>query len=403
MTAPHASVILLNWNGRAHLAECLPALVADGLPNADAEVLVVDNGSTDGSEELVRSFAGVRFVPTGRNLGFAAGNRVGAEASRGDVLAFLNNDTRPERGWLSALLGALTRDTVAVSGRMTSWDGAKVDFRNSAVTFDGHAFALDVGRPLADVKDVPGEERLLACGGNMAIRKSDFLAAGGFDDDFFAYLEDVDLSLRLRARGGTIRYEPRASVAHRGGATGTSLGLYNRGFLIEKNAFAVFWKNFDEELSRALLPAVLLTLVHRTERIARERGIGGATLLVHPYLDAPPPEVPKGLRVALVERVARLLGVSSPASSPFSADPHTLSQLRAIHRIAVDLPRLEAARRANLAAAKVPGRELFGRWPLLLVPTYPGDEELFASEPFRRLLPGELPLRRKALSEILFG
>ena len=262
----------------------------------------------DRRDRFVREgeFPAVRLLPAGRNLGFAPGVRFGALASRGETLVLLNNDTKVEKGWLSALVSALDvapTDVAAVTGRIVSWDGTKVDYRDTLLAFDGHAFQKDFGRPLADVRDdPPGAARLAPCGGNMAIRKETFLSQGGFDDDFFAYLEDVDLGLRLASRGLGTAYEPRAVVRHRSGATGEALGIFNRGFLIEKNAFATFFKNVDDDLRTALLPAVLLTFLHRTERILRETAPGGGVLTIDPYRDGGRPRglaaAPRGLQAA---------------------------------------------------------------------------------------------------------
>ena len=410
MSVPGVSIVVLSHDGRDHLATCLASLAEDGWPARDVEVVVVDNGSTDGTASFVAAeFPAVRLLPAGRNLGFAPGVRFGAEASRGETLVLLNNDTRVVKGWLSALVSALDGapgDVAAVTGRIDSWDGTKVDYRDTLLTFDGHAFQKDFGRPLCQVcDDPPGSPRLAPCGGNMAMRKKTFLAHGGFDDDFFAYLEDVDLGLRLASRGLATAYEPRAVVRHRSGATGEALGIYNRGFLIEKNAFATFFKNVDDELRAALLPAVLLTFLHRTERILRETAPGGGTLAIDPYRDRErpdePPSPPRGLRRRAVRALAHLLGVPESQCGPDLASPHSLSSLRALHRIAVDLPRLEEKRRENERLRTVPTRALFARFPPALVPTYPGDEELFSSDAFRALLPRDLDLPRLALSDVM--
>ncbi len=410
MSVPAVSIVVLTHDGRDHLATCLASLAADGWPSGDVEVVVVDNGSTDGTASLVRTdFPAVRLLPAGRNLGFAPGVRFGAQECRGETLVLLNNDTKVEKGWLSALVSALDgapADVAAVTGRIVSWDGTKVDYRDTLLTFDGHAFQKDFGRPVADVRDdPPGAPRLAPCGGNMAIRKETFLSHGGFDDDFFAYLEDVDFGLRLASRGLGTAYEPRAVVRHRSGATGEALGIFNRGFLIEKNAFATFFKNVDDELRIALLPAVLLTFLHRTERILRETAPDGGVLTIDPYRDGGGSGgravAPRGLRRRAVHAVARLLGVAVPESGPDLAGEHALSSLRALHRIAVDLPRLEEKRRENERLRTVPTRAIFERFRPAIVPTYPGDEELFSSEAFTSLLPPGLDLPCLTLADVM--
>ena len=180
------SVAILSWNGRRHLERCLPALADQADPGVPWEVLVLDNGSSDGTAAWVRDhYPWVRLVESPVNLGFCAGNnRLVAEAAH-DAVAFLNNDTRPARRWLAALVDALAAappDVAAVSGQIVDWEGDRLDFGRGVMTFDGHGFQLDFRRPLAEA-EIPaaGEELLFACGGNMLIRRSSFLEAGGFD------------------------------------------------------------------------------------------------------------------------------------------------------------------------------------------------------------------------------
>ncbi|HEX3128118.1 MAG TPA: glycosyltransferase family 2 protein, partial [Thermoanaerobaculia bacterium] len=243
------AVAILSWNGRHHLETCLAALAAQRDPGVDWEILVLDNGSTDGTAEWIErtSPPRVRLIRSDVNLGFCAGNnRLAREAEDADALALLNNDTRPEPGWLAALVDALRSapdDVAAVSGKIVDWEAERLDFGRGVMTFDGHAFQLDFRKPLARAR-VPkaGEELLFACGGNMLIRRRSFLAAGGFDESYFAYLEDVDLGWRLWSGGERVLFAPDAVVRHRSSATSDLLGLYNRGFLFERNAFLTAYK-----------------------------------------------------------------------------------------------------------------------------------------------------------------
>jgi GT2 family glycosyltransferase len=445
-TLSKISVALLSWNGREHLATCLAALAEQDDPGVGWEILVLDNGSTDGTAEWLRAeilprMPRVRLIASPVNLGFCAGNnRLVAEAA-GDAVAFLNNDTRPRRGWLQALAAALAAappDVAAVSGKIVDWSGERLDFGRGAMTFDGHAFQLDFRRPLASAR-VPaaGEELPFACGGNMLIRRASFLDAGGFDEDYFAYLEDVDLGWRLWSGGERITFVPDAVVHHRSSATSDLLGLYNRGFLFERNAFLTAYKNYEAGLWERIMPALLLTLLSRTQTLLVEHNPGGATLRLDPYAghiantassasgDNPPPPAPSQLPPAwtwqgfkvrwqgygpgdFLRRGARkLFGGSAPPaaaghpSAPLLTDERTVAQLRALSWLLGNMDAAAARRAAVQARRKRPDAEIFARFPLYLVPTYPGDYALFNSPGFQAWLPTDLPLVRRELAEIM--
>lgn len=429
------SVAVLSWNGRHHLEHCLPALAAQRDPGVPWEVLVLDNGSTDGTAEWVRRrHPEVRLIESRRNLGFCAGNgRLVAAA--GDAVAFLNNDTRPEPEWLAALVAALAAapaDVAAVSGLILDWEGERLDFARGVMTFDGHAFQLGFRRRLDRLAggEIPadGAELFFACGGNMLIKKASYLAAGGFDPDYFAYLEDVDLGWRLWAGGERVLFARDAVVHHRSGATSDLLGLYHRGFLFERNAFLTAYKNYDEELWPRVMPAVLLAFNSRTQTLLEQNNPAGALLAIDPYAghiantgcEAATPagqisparsvRAPGRLRAALAK--ARSLGVKEAArralrrllglpGAPLITDPRTQAQLRAQAWLLRHLDGAAAKRRAVQARRRVPDREILARFPPYLVPTYPGDEALFASPGFRAWLPAELPLIERTLGEVM--
>jgi GT2 family glycosyltransferase len=440
------SIAILSWNGRRHLETCLAALAELDDPGVDYEILVLDNGSTDGTADWMRAEVlphspRVRLLASAANLGFCGGNnRLVAEAS-GDAVAFLNNDTRPQRGWLKALVQALAAappDVAAVSGKIIDWTGERLDFGRGVMTFDGHAFQLDFRRPLASAQ-VPaeGDELPFACGGNMLIRRASFLDAGGFDDDYFAYLEDVDLGWRLWSGGERITFAPGAVVHHRSSATSDLLGLYNRGFLFERNAYLTAYKNYEAGLWERIMPALLLTLVSRTQALLVENP-GGATLRLDPYAGhiantapngnapspAPPPpgvQLPpawtwSGFKIRwtaygpadfLRRGLRKLLGGAAPSAPdavpepPRLTDERTIAQLRGLSWLLGNLDRAAARRQAVQARRKRSDREIFARFPLYLVPTYPGDHALFNSPGFEAWLPDDLPLVRKTLEEIM--
>jgi GT2 family glycosyltransferase len=430
-----ASVAIVSWNGRHHLETCLAALSGQADPGIDWEVLVLDNGSTDGTAAWMREAYGgdrregrVRLIESPVNLGFCAGNnRLVAEA-RGDAVAFLNNDTRPEPGWLAALVGALAAappDVAAVSGKIVDWQGERLDFARGVMTFDGHAFQLDFRRPLERAR-VPaaGEELLFPCGGNMLVRRESFLAAGGFDEEYFAYLEDVDLGWRLWSGGERVLFAPDAVVHHRSSATSDLLGLYNRGFLFERNAFLTAYKNYEPGLWEKVMPAVMLTLLARTHALVVGNNPGTGTLLVDPYAGhiantagpAPPPPAPPLTPARLAEKW-RELGTREllrrgaaklrrrrrreAAAAPALVDERTVAQFRALTWLLAHLDGAAERRAAAQRRRRRSDREIFERFPLYVVPTYPGDEALFAGDGFRGWLPSDLPLVHQGLADVI--
>ena len=155
------------------------------------------------------------------------------------------------------------------------------------MTFDGHAFQLGFRRPLARAleEDVPadGAELPFACGGNLLVWRDEFRRAGGFDDDYFAYLEDVDLGWRLWAAGRRVLFAREAVVHHRSSATSDLLGLYNRGFLFERNAFLTAYKNYQDGLWERMMPGVMLAFLARTQQLLVHGNPGGGQLALDPY------------------------------------------------------------------------------------------------------------------------
>ncbi len=432
------SVCILSWNGREHLATCLPALAAQEAPGVEHEVLVLDNGSRDGTAAWVRrEYPWVRLVESPANVGFCAGNNRLVAAAAGDAVAFLNNDTRPERGWLKALVACLAgapADVAAVSGRIVDWGGGHLDFGRGVMTFDGHAFQLDFRRPLEAARaPEDGAELFFPCGGNMLVRKRSFQAAGGFDEDYFAYLEDVDLGWRLWSGGERVLAAAGAVVRHRSAATSDLLGLYNRGFLFERNAFLSAYKNYQDGLWERIMPAVLLTLTCRTQTLLVENNPGAATFTLDPYAGLIADTAPAGagggeaagavggpargprtlgekwraygtaelVRRAVAKARRELLGGRRRRDGVRITDERTVAQLRAVTYLLGHLDRAAVKRSEIQARRRRPDAEIFARFPPYLVPTYPGDDRLFASPGFRRWLPEDLPLVRATLDEVM--
>ena len=216
---PDVSIIIVSWNGRRFLDDCLTSVAAQvGL---DWEAILVDNASTDGTVDYVRErYPWVRLVVLQENHGFAGGNNAGAREARGQYLAFLNNDTIAESGWLAALRAGIDepRQVALTTSRIVYMHNpAILDSAGDGVLRWGGAFKRHHGAS-ADVA-LESREVFGVCGAACLMPKRVFDELGGFDEDFFASHEDVDLSYRARLRGYRCRYVADAIVRHHGSAT----------------------------------------------------------------------------------------------------------------------------------------------------------------------------------------
>ncbi len=218
---PSAAVIIANWNGAQHLRVCLDSLRAQTHPQF--EVIVADNGSTDGSLDMLRDeYPEVRVLELDKNYGFVVASKLGAAATDADILVMLNNDTEVEPGWLEALCRALEDNPKAGSAasKMLLFD--QRDTIHSAGDMLGDDF-MPQNRGVWEVDRGQYDDRTEifgACGGAAAYRRQAWEQVGGFDERLFMYLEDVDLAWRLQQAGWESVFVPEARVYHHLSATG---------------------------------------------------------------------------------------------------------------------------------------------------------------------------------------
>jgi GT2 family glycosyltransferase len=223
MANPLISVVIPNWNGKKFLAGCLDSLKAQTYE--PIEVVIVDNGSKDGSVEyLQENYPEVKLVTFPVNTGFSPAVNAGIKASTGEMVALLNNDTVVDPNWMSELIKAMNEHPEAGSAgcKMLAYDdhtlldGAGDGYRRGGLP--GR-----IGHKERDTGRFNRKRYLLgACGGAALYRRELFEAIGYFDEDYFAYLEDVDLGLRAQAAGFKCIYVPTSIVYHLGcGTTGS--------------------------------------------------------------------------------------------------------------------------------------------------------------------------------------
>ena len=236
------SVVIPNYNGKRFLAACLKALLSDA---PEAELLVVDNGSADGSRELAeREFPGVRLIALDQNYGFPRAVNEGIRAASRPYVILLNNDTEVLPGFTDALADALEADGRAFSAQaklISLYDPERIDDAGNYYCALGWAFARGKDRPAA-CYEKPGAV-FAACAGAAAYRRELFEKIGSFDEAHFAYLEDIDVGWRARIAGYRNLYVPSAKVLHAG--SGTSGSRYNefKVSLSSRNNIYLIWKN----------------------------------------------------------------------------------------------------------------------------------------------------------------
>lgn len=245
------AVVIPNWNGERFLGECLDSLQNQQLP--PDHTIVVDNGSRDGSVDLIKQhYSHVDLIELDKNYGFAGGVNRGIEQALSwgaGYVALLNNDAVAEPGWLQALAASLYTDTgrgIAASKMLTE-DGI-IDSTGEYYSIWGVPFSR--GRGEVDHRQYDSHDQwqvMAASGGASLYRAEMFNDVGLFDERFFAYYEDVDISLRARLKDWEVVYEPGAVVWHKVGGTSGQLGDF-RLYHMYKNFFFLFFKNMPGRL-----------------------------------------------------------------------------------------------------------------------------------------------------------
>jgi hypothetical protein len=242
---PQLSIVVPNWNGIQFVGMCLDSLQRSHF--SGYEVIVVDNGSIDGSRELVRDrYPWVRHILLPDNMGFAIACNEGIKAARGDYIILLNNDIEVEPDWMHELYEGMERHPecgMGTSKMMFLHD--RESFYNTGDLF--HAWSSGGGRGQGerDVGQYDKEEYVFgACAGAGIYRRSLFETIGLFDEDFFIFAEDVDLNMRAQMSGLKTVYLPRAKVYHIGTAT---VGLYSDRYvyLCKRNDVFVLVRNYS--------------------------------------------------------------------------------------------------------------------------------------------------------------
>jgi GT2 family glycosyltransferase len=258
--APAVVVVIVNWNSGAYLQGCLRALAAQSEP--DFRAVVVDNASDDGSEACVAATGDPRFslVQLDANTGFAHANNVGARhVARSEFVALLNPDAAPAPDWLAELVAAARAfpEAGAFGSHLIAADNHELsDGTGDEYHFSGRAWRRDHGVPVGRSVNVPGEI-FAPCAAAALYRRAAWDQAGGFDEDFFCYMEDVDLGFRLRLLGWHARHVPTSVCYHAASAITGRRSDFST-YYGQRNLVWTFVKNMPSWLFWLLLPSHLL-------------------------------------------------------------------------------------------------------------------------------------------------
>lgn len=257
------TIVIPNYNGKILLENCLRTL--EQQTYRDFKVLVIDNGSKDGSTEVTSETLNMEIVALKENLGFCGAVNLGIQKTETPYLILLNNDTEVDGHFVEKMLAGVKK-----SDRIFSCGAQMIDFKNHEIidnagdlyTAMGWAVARGKGKKCADFEQAV---RVFSCCAGAAIYRIDILKKiGGLDENHFAYLEDVDLGYRARIAGFENWYTPDAKVFHVGSATTGTRYNEKKVFLAARNTIFVIYKNMPLLQLILNLPFILLGIIVKT-------------------------------------------------------------------------------------------------------------------------------------------
>ncbi|WP_373056817.1 glycosyltransferase family 2 protein [Zunongwangia sp. H14] len=258
------AVVILNWNGRTLLEKFLPSVVS---LSPEANVYVADNASTDGSVDVVKQkFPEVKIIQNRENGGYARGYNEALKDLEEEILILLNSDAEVTPGWLRPILEIFENENnvAAVQPKILDYNRKNYfEYAGAAGGYlDKYGYAFCRGRIFETLEEDHGQYNNVAnifwaSGACFAIKNQVFKKAGGFDEDFFAHQEEIDLCWRLNNLGYRIKFAGNSSIYHVGGATLSNINPRKTYFNFRNNLYLLL-KNLP---SSQLIPILLMRMV----------------------------------------------------------------------------------------------------------------------------------------------
>jgi len=258
----NTSIIIPNWNGEDYIVECLDSLKKQTIKNF--EVIVVDNGSTDNSLNLLKSnYPEVIVKKLSYNTGFAVAVNKGIKMSKAKYVVLMNNDTYADKNWLKELIEAIEKTDYGFAASKMLFYNNRTHVNTAGDELTKYGWAKQIGYGMKDgAKFSKNKEIFSASGGAVIIRNNLFKDVGYFDEKFFAYLEDVDWCFRAQLMGYKGVYASKSIIYHHVSATTKRLSTLGE-YLTVRNTLAMIYKNFPAKLKAKYLFKIIYAQMAR--------------------------------------------------------------------------------------------------------------------------------------------
>lgn len=253
---PSVAIIIVNWNGKKYLKDCLSSLQELLYPKQKLKIILVDNGSSDGSVSWVKKkYPKTIIIQNNENLGFAKANNIGISFAlskkEASYIVTLNNDTRVDQYWLKYLVDFMEKNKkvgIAVGKILQLYNRTKIDSAGDFLSKDNFR-VVNRGHNERDQGqyNLP-REIFSACAAASIFRRKTIeevkINNEYFDEDFVSYIEDIDLNIRARLRNWLCFYVPKARIYHIGSATSSKMSREYKEYLSRRNRILFAIKNF---------------------------------------------------------------------------------------------------------------------------------------------------------------
>jgi len=273
---PKVSIIILNWNGKRYITQCLDSVFRVRYPKDKLEIIVVDNASTDGSPEIIKKkYPNVVLIRNSKNLGYTMGNNIGIKKATGEIIILLNNDTYVDENFIIEIVKHMERPDVGIVGALLLYPSNVIQSCGCKEKFLGFWECLGAGLTLEEGKQIckDGMEVDYVSGAALAIKREALEKIGMLDSHFFAYMEDVDWCYRARKAGFKVIVASNAVVYHYESASWRKMPL-RKFYLDYRNKILFICKHYSKfHILKYILQYPILFTLTNLVKVLQKRTI----------------------------------------------------------------------------------------------------------------------------------